>query len=388
MRVLVVHNRYSSASPSGENRVVDDDVRRLRDDGVEVETYERDSDEIAEFSIARKIELPLRPTYSYEDAKRFRAVLKRFGPDVVHVHNVFPLISPAIIPLAKRAGAAVVQTVHNYRHVCPAGTLFRDGRPCEKCVATRTAWPAVVHGCYRDSRAASVSMSFSTLVNRRLWLEVDRFLAVGPTVADRLRALGIDHRRITVRPNVIADDGEPPPLGRDALYVGRLTKEKGVDLLLSAWSNTRVRSARRLHIAGAGPLSEAVETAASGDLSIVYHGLLPEHLMSSLLDEAAIAIVPSIWEEPDNLAAARALGRGRPVLATNRGALPSYIGSDNGWIVEANEGALCSAIDTVFESEEALQHRGAAARRLFLEARLPTMRPLTVEYRMALGREP
>ncbi|MEQ9162862.1 MAG: glycosyltransferase [Ilumatobacter fluminis] len=360
--------------------MVDDDVKRLRDDGVEIETYERDSDEIAEFSIARKVELPLRPTYSYEDAKRFRAVLERFGPDVVHIHNVFPLISPAIIPLAKQAGAATVQTVHNYRHVCPAGTLFRDGRPCEQCVTTRTAWPAVVHGCYRDSRAASVSMSLSRTLSARRWDAIDRFLAVSEVVAERLRDFGVPKERIAIHPNVLADPGEPPALGHNVAYIGRLCNEKGTSVLLDAWSNSHQRKKRKLHIAGGGPLEQLVRAAADADPSVVFHGLVPEHKIDELLADAALVVAPSVWLDPDPLSAIRALALGRPLVASNRGAFPSYVNDTNGWLTVPEPAALAKAIDAAFESRPELERRSAGARQTYLQGRTPSRHRLIDVY--------
>jgi hypothetical protein len=145
-KVLVVHNRYRSDSPSGENQVVDAQVALLRGAGLEVETYIRSSDEIDGFSRAQRIELAVRPIFSREDVGRIDAVIERFRPEVVHLHNVYPLISPAVITRAKAHGCRVVQTVHNFRHVCVAGTFFRDVSPCTDCLGKRVPWPAVRHG--------------------------------------------------------------------------------------------------------------------------------------------------------------------------------------------------------------------------------------------------
>ena len=149
MRVLMVHNQYRSAMPSGENRVVEDDIQMLRGAGLDVQTFLRDSDAIANFGPLRKAALGGSPTYSVEAVRDFRHVLRIFQPDIVHLHNPFPLISPWVIRTAKSAGIPVVQTVHNFRHSCPSSTsLFRDGTICEACVGKSFPWPGVVHGCY------------------------------------------------------------------------------------------------------------------------------------------------------------------------------------------------------------------------------------------------
>ena len=149
MKILVVHNRYRSDSPSGENEAVDGQVTTLREAGVEVETYQRSSDEIAEFGAVHRVGLALRPFRSPSDAKALHRLIEAWHPDIVHVHNVYPLLSPGVLEVATEAGVPIVHTVHNYRSWCPAGTCFRDGAICQDCVGRSVAWPCVVHGCYR-----------------------------------------------------------------------------------------------------------------------------------------------------------------------------------------------------------------------------------------------
>ena len=146
MRVVVVHNRYRSENPSGENRVVESDIEQLRADGVEVIPYIRDSDEIEGFTPLGKAGLAVRPLVSPVDALAFRRLLREVQPHIVHLHNPFPLISPWIVRTAKAQRVPVVQTVHNYRHVCVNGIHFRDGAPCFECVGKALPWPAVRHG--------------------------------------------------------------------------------------------------------------------------------------------------------------------------------------------------------------------------------------------------
>ena len=166
MKVLVAHNFYRSEMPSGENRVVNEQVRLLRERGHEVELYACDSDEIQGMSRASRLALAWRPIYSFEDAHRLRERFASFGTDVVVVHNVLPLLSPAIVRVAVGARVPVVQVVHNYRHACAAGTFFRDGATCEDCTSHALPWPAVVHKCYRDSRSQSAIVATSQAVHR------------------------------------------------------------------------------------------------------------------------------------------------------------------------------------------------------------------------------
>ncbi len=190
-RVLVVHNRYRSELPSGENQAVDGQIALLRSAGLDVETYFRSSDEIAAFSRAKRLELAIRPTFSREDVAAIGGVIGRFRPDVVHLHNVYPLISPAVIARAKSSDCRVVQTVHNFRHICASGSLFRDGATCTDCLGKSLPWPAVLHGCYRGSRMQSLALGTAIAHHRSTWAQVDRFLAVSEFVAELLTTAGI-----------------------------------------------------------------------------------------------------------------------------------------------------------------------------------------------------
>ena len=254
MRVLVVHNRYRSEMPSGENIVVDDDIRNLRNAGVEVATFFRDSDTISSFGAFKNAALAVSPVYSLEAVPLFRKVLRTFRPDVVHLHNPYPLVSPWVVRVAVGADIPVVQTVHNFRHSCPASTsLFRDGRPCEDCVGRPFPWPGIVHRCYRGSRSQSCVMAIATRAHRSTWQLVSRFLAVSDFVGDHLVAAGIPAGKIVVHPNTAQSHGHAHPPGRDFVFLGRLTAEKGIRLLISAWAQSDLSSHHRLVVAGDGP---------------------------------------------------------------------------------------------------------------------------------------
>ncbi|MGH3076057.1 MAG: glycosyltransferase, partial [Gaiellales bacterium] len=158
MRVLVVHNRYRSAQPSGENAVVEEETALLREAGAVVELLSVESDDIAGWPAAKRLTLPARVVWSRDGARAVRRAIAGFRPDVVHAHNTFPLLSPAALRAAHGTGVRVVQTLHNFRPLCPAATFLRDGRVCEDCLG-RVPIPAVVHGCYRSSRAATLPIA-------------------------------------------------------------------------------------------------------------------------------------------------------------------------------------------------------------------------------------
>ncbi|MBC7272041.1 MAG: glycosyltransferase, partial [Streptomyces sp.] len=234
MHVLVVHNRYASAQPSGENKVVDQEVALLREGGHRVEVFERRSDDIAARSLPGKATVPLLVPWNPAVRRELTARLRADRPDVVHVHNVFPLLSPAVLAACADAGVPAVATLHNYTQVCPPGTLQRDGRPCAECVGS-TPLPAVRHGCYRGSRLATVPLAVSLSVNRRRWWSgVRRFLCISAAQRDVLVRSGMPSERLAVKHNFVPDpQARRTGAGEHLLYLGRLAEPKGVRLLMA-----------------------------------------------------------------------------------------------------------------------------------------------------------
>ena len=360
MRVLVAHNRYRSAAPSGENRLVDAEVALLRDDGAEVVEMITDSDDIAP-GLRGAFQAAPGPVYSPSGVRRFRRLLEESEPDVVHLHNVFPLISPYVVRVANRAGIPVVQTVHNYRHGCVNGLHLRDGHPCTDCLGTRLGLPAVRYGCYRDSRLQTVPMTLGQNVHRRTWRDgVARYLALTPFARDKLVATGIPGERVTVRPTWVPDPGHEPDIGTDVLYVGRLDEPTGVDRLLDAWASGGRESGRRLRIAGDGPLASAVAAAAAADGSIDHLGPLDSAGVHQAMCRAAYVVVASRVYEGYPLVVAEAFGCGRPVLTVDGGSVGSVVGNDGGWTVAPTTAAIADAIGSIDDND--VQRQSALAR--------------------------
>ena len=387
MRVVIVHNRYRSASPSGENRVVEADVEQLRADGVDVITYFRDSDEIADWGPVKRASLAVRPTFSLEDQRAFRDLLERTRPDIVHLHNPYPLISPSIIRTAKRQSIPVVQTVHNYRHSCVNGLHFRDGAICTECQTTRLPWPAVRHGCYQETSAATLPMAVAQMAHHRTWKLVDLFLAVGKGVADNLKSTGVSEGRIQIRPNPISAPARSAAPGRGILYVGRLSEEKGVSLLLAAWRAKR-SNCGTLTVVGDGVLAEEVRRAAAADESIRYLGRLDADGVAHEMHAAGVVCIPSLCWESDGLVAAQALANGRPVIITAGGlggTDQAVAGAPAGiWLVDATVNGLAEGLDNALRTHD-LRDLGRASRALY-EARLNAIRPLVEVYAGTIGR--
>jgi glycosyltransferase involved in cell wall biosynthesis len=343
MKVVVAHNRYSSAQPSGENTIVAAEIDQLRAAGVQVVPFLRSSDEIATLPTARKLLLPLSPIASPEASARLRELIRRDRPDLLHLHNPYPLISPWIVRTAHAHGLPVVQTVHNYRQVCAPGVYFRDGHICQDCRGRPIPLPAVVHSCYRGSRAQSAVMAVALTVHRGTWRSVDRYVALTDAIAAHLRDFGIPDERIVVKPNALADPGPPAPLGEGFLFAGRLAPEKGLGLLVEAWSRHPVGSLGTLRIAGDGPLRPVAEAAARARSDVVFLGPRDQAGVRAARRDSAVVLATSTWHDVLPTVILEALADGRPVLGTDLGGIPYLVG-DAGWTVPASVDALADAL--------------------------------------------
>lgn len=329
MRILVVHGRYRSAAPSGENRVVDQEFAALTAAGHDVQRFERHSDEIAGWSAVQKAALPAVSLWNEPVRRELLALLRRDTPDLVHIHNTFPLISPSVLHACRAARVPVVATLHNYKLLCASGDFFREGTRCHECAGGKRL-PAVAHGCYRGSRAATVPVAASSSLHRTAWQRlVSAYIFISASQRDLMKNLALPPQRVFVKHNFV-----PPPstatIGRDhtVVFLGRLDAAKGVPLLMRAWDTFRDRhptSSLRLVVAGGGPLADEVERWASGHHSVDVAGLLPPESAATLLGRALAAVVPSQWEETFGLVAVEAMAAGVAPIAPARGSFPELI---------------------------------------------------------------
>ena len=290
MKVVVAHNRYRESVPSGENIIVDTEIAQLAAAGVEVIPFQRSSDSIRQLPRAQQALLPLAPIYSRAAQRDLAAVLAEQRPDVVHLHNPYPLLSPWVVRTAHAHGVPVVHTVHNFRQVCSSGLYFRDGQNCRDCRGKVIGWPAVLHQCYRGSAAQSAAMATALAVHRSTWRSVDRYIALTDRIAAHLIEYGIPADRIVVKPNALPDPGEPDPLGDGFLYAARLSPEKGLTLLLDAWRRYPDGALGPLRIAGDGELRPLAEQAAAERDDVTYLGPLDRAGMDAARRAAAVVV--------------------------------------------------------------------------------------------------
>lgn len=369
MKVLLAHNWYRRAAPSGENTVVEDEALLLRQAGVQVVALTPSSDEL-HLGVPRELAAAAcGPVYSPTGVAAFDRLLRRHRPDVVHLHNVFPLISPWVVHRARAGGVPTVLTVHNFRLDCVNGLYFRDGRICTDCAGSATGLPALRHGCYRGSRLQSLPMVLGRAVHRQTWQLVDRFLALTEFHVQFLRRLGVPAGRVTVRPTTAPDPGPVTSPGRDVLFVGRLDESKGVGLLLDAWRGGRQPPRRRLRVIGDGPLLGAVRAAAAGLPGVDVVGPADQQAVYAAMRAAGVVAVPSRAFEGFPRVVAEAFAHGRPVLATDHGGLAAVVTDDVGWRIGGGAGRWRAAVEAL--TDDAIAARGAAARERYRVALTP-----------------
>ncbi|GAA0598341.1 glycosyltransferase [Streptomyces crystallinus] len=395
MHVLVVHNRYSSAQPSGENKVVDQEAELLRAAGHRVEAFERRSDDIAARSLPGKVKVPLLVPWNPAVRTELAARLRTERPDVVHVHNVFPLLSPAVLAACADAGVPVVATLHNYTQVCPPGTLQRDGRPCTECVGA-TPLPAVRHGCYRGSRLATVPLAVSLSANRRRWWTgVDRFFCISAAQRDVLVQAGMPAERLAVKHNFVPEPGvRRTGEGEHVLYLGRLAEAKGVRLLMAAWDELAARGGVGvpLVIAGAGPLEAEVTAWAAGRDDVRRVGLYDSAQCQEAIARAVAVVAPSTWLEAFGLVVVEAMAAGVPTVAAGHGAFVELVEDGvTGLLHQPGESAsLASCLRRITGGQARNREMGEAARRRYEQGFSPAvgLERLVEGYRSAIAGRP
>jgi glycosyltransferase involved in cell wall biosynthesis len=360
MNVLVAHNYYQQ--PGGEDHVFAAETALLESRGHHVVRYEEHNSRIANRNVAVAA---IDTVWSSKSARALGELVRGHRPDVVHFHNTFPLISPAAYYAVQNEGAAVVQTLHNFRLVCPGATLFRDGMVCEECIQQRSLRPAMAHKCYRGSRPATAAVAVMLTVHRAARTfrrQVDCYIALSEFARRKFIAGGLPEDRIVVKPNFVSPDpGVGPGTGGCALFVGRLSAEKGVSLLASAW---RELGKIPLVVAGDGPLA-----GTEWPMGVSWIGSHPREKILALMSEARVLIVPSEWYETGPLTVLEAFACGLPVIASNLGSMAETVTHEKtGLLFEPGDAAdLARKVKWAFEHPEAMEKMRVNARSEFEE---------------------
>jgi glycosyltransferase involved in cell wall biosynthesis len=391
MRIVAVHSRYRSAVPSGENRVVDEEVAALRELGHEAELFERRSDDIEGWSTARKAALPATVVWNGRVRRDLRDLLQARRPDIVHIHNTFPLLSASVLYACRDAGVPVVASLHNYLLACASGGFFRDGKVCHECMDGPPTG-AIRHGCYRGSRAATAPVALAAIAHRRAWQTmVSAYICVSAAQRELLRK-HLPSDRVFIRHNMIPQRSVRQVARRaDVVYAGRLDVAKGTPVLMAGWDrylSEHEYPGLRLVIAGSGSLENSVRSWAASRPSVHVVGHLDPDACAKAMAAARAVVLPSICEETFGLAVVEAMAQGVAPMAAARGAFPELITDGvNGILFQSDDpAALAAAFGLAEANDKMFEEYGAQARKTYEQCFNPadSMAKLLTIYRYAI----
>lgn len=316
MKILIAHNAYQHRG--GEDAVVDAEVALLRGYGHEVEVYQLHNDALNQMSRAAAATTAI---WSRQSASDIDALCDRFRPDVIHVHNTFPLISPSLYWAAAKRKVPVVQTLHNFRLLCPQAIFLREGKICEDCIG-KVPWRSVTRKCYRESAMQSAVLTGMLTAHRAIGTyreRVTRYIALNKFARDKYVAGGLPAERFRIKPNFVPSSTQPTWENRNGgLYVGRLSSEKGLDVLAAA---VRLNGDAGVQVIGSGPL-EPLAKDAFGERYLGYRPL--EDIMRRM-ESARFLVLPSICYENSPRTIVEAFSCGLPVIASRLGALVDIV---------------------------------------------------------------
>ncbi len=322
MRILSIHNQYQIRGGEDESCAAEEQL--LQAQGHQIDVYQEHNNRIAALN---PLQTATKTVWSREAYQIVKQRLSNSHYDLIQVQNFFPLISPSVYYAAKVTGVPVVQTLRNYRLLCPNALFFRDGHVCEDCLGKSVPYPGIMHSCYRDSKSASSAVASMLTLHRALgtWNRmVDLYITLTHFARDKLIEGGLPPEKIVVKPNFVAPDpGVGTGSGGYALYVGRLSVEKGLDTLLSAWEMLEVKLP--LKIVGDGPLASQVAEAAKRLPQVEWLGRKPLTQVHQLMGEAKVLIFPSQWYETFGRVAVEAFAKGTPVIAARIGAIAELV---------------------------------------------------------------
>lgn len=338
-KILLVHNHYRL--PGGEDTVVSNEKKMLEEHGHEVVLYTRNNSELENMGLIRKLLLPFTAIYNPRTSKDIKRVIKEENIDIVHVHNTLHLISPAVYYAALKMGKPVVQTVHNFRLLCPGATFYRDGHICEDCVSKGLGC-ALKHKCYRGSFFQTLICVICTKIHR--WIGIyEKISYICLTEFNKkklLRLKGINEDRIFVKPNFADRKAEMKLERKDQfVFAGRLDQLKGIDLLLTAWKEMG-ENAPRLIVCGTGSMENwCKEYVKENGINVEMRGFIPNSEALEMIGESRALILPTQWYEGFPMVIVEAYSVGTPVICTDIGNCGCVVEDGvTGWKFKDKEG--------------------------------------------------
>ncbi len=328
MRILLVHNKYKYRG--GEDSVFHAEHQLLQKAGHDVQTLLFDNRSIQ--TIKQKLTLGFKSLYNTQSKSQLGKVIADFNPQIIHIHNLFYIASPSILYEAQKTSIPVVMTLHNYRLICSGALLFRDNRPCLSCINSDLPLKGIIYKCYNNSLIQSTQITLTTGIHKKLgtWKNhVDKFIALTEFAKSIFEksSLNVSQDQLTIKPNFVEDYGISEEGARNDhyLFVGRLTEEKGINVVLNAFEN----STHRLEIVGDGPLKTLVEAKSTSHKNIIYHGLREKDFVIEKLKSCKALIFPSMWFEGLPIIILEAFSTGTPVIASDIDNINTIISNGN-----------------------------------------------------------
>jgi glycosyltransferase involved in cell wall biosynthesis len=361
MRILLCHAYYQQ--PGGEDQSFEAEARLLESRGHEVRRYTLHNDAIEDMS---RLAIAAKTFWNRSSHRALTRLLRDFRPDVMHCTNNFPLISPSAYSAARAQGGAGVQSLRNYRQLCPGGLLLRNDAVCEDCLGKWFAAPAVRHGCYRGSRMATAVVAGMTALHRMLgtWSSaVDLYFTLSGFAKAKFVSAGWPAEKIAVKPNFIdPDPGVGEGRGDYAVFAGRLSPEKGLRTMLDAWR--RLQRPIPLKIIGDGPLAAEIQQFSQAHPHVELLGRRPLEEVLQIIGAARFLVMPSVWYETFGRTIIEAFAKGTPVIASRLGAMAELVEDGaTGLLFTPGDAADLASKVQMLASDPIQRHRlGRAAR--------------------------
>ena len=361
MKILVVHNFYAQIAPSGENKVVEDEIAMLKQFGNEVNTFFTNNNLIRNSGFFGKLIASLSYLFNIASLLKFKKTVKDFKPDIIHVHNIFPLISPSIFYFKKK-NIPIFYTLHTYRLFCPNALPYRAGEICTKCMDSNSILPSLLYKCYRNSFFATLPISMNVFIYNILlstWKKkIDGFIVFSDFQKNMVSNSGITKNKIYVKPNFTRPKLEKIDWHNRSnylVYVGRLSHEKGIKTLIQAWELWGL-DAPELRIIGDGILFNDLKTK-SNNLNINFLGNLDALNVQRQISKSKLLIIPSECIEGCPLSLLEAFSYGTPVAVSDLGPLPQFIQNGNNGVIfkQKNAQSLINTVNNLFNDEIRLQ---------------------------------
>ena len=371
MKILQIHNEYQTVG--GEEFSLNAEKSVLEENGHKVQQWIAKSSEISKFSPIKKFQVSLNSMWSRNIYSQIKSFLKVHRPDIAHIHNTVPLISPSVYAACQAENIPVVQTLHNFKFVCPGSNLYRNNQVCEKCIGKSFTYPALIHGCYRRDYL-STAFLVSTLTFNRLRgtyaKEIDTYVALTDFARQKFIEAGLPEEKLVVKPNFVTSQiSEGTHQGKYVLFAGRLISQKGIETLLQAWS--LLGGEVPLKIAGTGYLAKHLQSGLPANVE--YLGQLPRQNVISLMQNATALVFPSEWYEGFPMTIVEAFATGLPVITSRLGGMAEIVqAGHSGWHFEpGNPQDLAITVRQAWDNLQEVKRRGELARLQYEELYSP-----------------